>query len=152
MQVLKGEKKTWLMMCTGLPQRFGHKSESHICHPTCLCFSSSFNYIFIFVVVEWCVEPRSATDPSPDPTEIEHPAYPTINNPPLFSLFPPTLHPSLRGLCKYFSSDFTSLSWSGIVLFLPQFCWRQDDRLKTGKQLKKTCTNMHVRGRKIKRK
>lgn len=54
-----------LMMCIRSPQRFALESETHICHPTRLRFWSPFNYIFIFVVAEWCITPWSATDPSP---------------------------------------------------------------------------------------
>lgn len=74
-------RKHQLMMCITSPRRFGLKSEPHICHSARHRFSSPFNYIFIFVVAEWCVEPFSTPDPSTDPTEIEHPPYPTITPP-----------------------------------------------------------------------
>lgn len=93
-------------------------------------------------MAEWCVEPRSATDPSPHPTEIEHPPYPTINP---------------WGLCKYFfSCDFTSLSWSGSVLFLPldlagdkMTGWKTGKQPKEEKKEKSLNKQTHARGRKI---
>ncbi len=139
------------MMCIRSPQRFGLESERHICHPACWRFYSPFNYIFIFVVAKWCVEARSATDPRLDPTEIEHPPYPTINPPRSFPFPPPSILP--WGLCKYFSCDFTSLSWSGIELspsILLATRWQAAKGSTTKKKTKKNPDKqMYVRGRKI---
>lgn len=106
---------------------------THICHPTHFHFFFSSNYIFIFAVAEWCIEPQSATDPSPDLTELEHPAYPTINVP----FFPcmPTLHPPLR-LMEIVFLWFHFPFLVRYRAFLFQFRWQQDDRQKAGKQLR----------------
>lgn len=87
------ERQRWLMIRIRSPQRFRLPSEQqHICQSPSLC--SPFNYIFIFVVAEWHIEPWSATDPNPELTKIEHPPYPTVS--PLFPHLPPILHPPLR--------------------------------------------------------
>lgn len=110
MQVRMGEKTTLANDVHQIASKVWTRVwTTHLSSHTSL-FSSPFNYIFIFVVAEWCVEPRSATDPSRDPTEIEHPPYPTIT-PPSFPPPSPSILP--WGLCKYFSCDFTPLSWSG---------------------------------------
>lgn len=81
---------------------------THLSSRTSLFPLSIFNYIFIFVVAEWHIQPQFATDPKPERTKIEHPPYPTINSP---LPTPPSILP--WGLCKYVFCDVTSLSLSG---------------------------------------
>lgn len=129
-------RKPWLIMRIRSALRFGR--GIWVAH---LHFLFSFSYIFIFVEVEWCVEPQCATDPSPDLTEMEHPAYPTINAP----FFPCV--PTLRlpwGLMEIVLPwfHFALLVIVGCCAFVFQFCWWQDDRQKAGKHLRHNWTRV----------
>lgn len=67
-----------------------------------------------------------------------------------FFPFPPSLHPPLR-LMQIVLLWFFFPFLVRYCASLPQFCWKQDDRPKTGKHLKKALTQVYLCGRKIER-
>lgn len=124
---------------------------THLSSRTSLFPLSIFNYIFIFVVAEWHIQPQFATDPKPERTKIEHPPYPTINSPPPH---PPHPQSSPEAYANMFSVMSLPFLCQVNRAFLPQFCWRQDDRLKTDATPEKKRMNkqIYVRGRRVKKK